>query len=112
LLGTIQDHFLDKTLARQNSALHERVAAAEQTKYGLTYRPLDKTKIALLSEAETVEVERVRTANNQSTLAKVAVLPAIMFFCYLSLILYFRSKGGYRQVQLQNDARPAALAKT
>jgi MFS family permease len=112
LLGTIQDHFLDKTLARQNSALHERVAAAEQTKYGLTYRPLDKTKIALLSEAETVEVEHVRTANNQSTLAKVAVLPAIMFFCYLSLILYFRSKGGYRQVQLQNDARPAALAKT
>jgi MFS family permease len=104
LLGTIQDHFLDKNLARQNSALHARVAAAEQTKYGLTYRSLDKARIASLSQAETVEVERVRAANNQSTLAKVAVLPAIMFFCYLTLILYFRRKGGYRQVQIESDA--------
>jgi len=47
-------------------------------------------------------VNRVLTANNQATLAKVAVLPAIMFLCYVSLLLYFKSRGGYRQVHLQN----------
>lgn len=106
LLGTIQDNFLDKRLAAQNSALHQKIAEAEQSKFGLTYRPLDKTKIEALPEAEKAEVETVRTANNQSTLAKVAVLPAIMFVCYVGLILYFRSRGGYRQVQMS----PASVA--
>ena len=100
LLGTVQDHYLDKTLAAQNSALHAQVAAAPQSKFGLTYRPLDKTMIAALPAAGQAEVESVRTANNQSTLAKVAVLPALMFLCYLALIFYFRSRGGYRQEQL------------
>ena len=108
LLGTVQDRFLDRNLARQNAALHAKIAAPEQTKYGLTYRPLDKTKIALLSEAETVEVQGVQTSNNQSTLAKVAVLPAIMFVCYLTLIMIFRSRGGYRPVQL-GEARSDAI---
>jgi hypothetical protein len=107
LLGTIQDNFLDKNLARQNPALHQKVAEPAQSKYGLTYQPLDKTKIAALPEGERAEIDRVRTVNNQSTLAKVAVLPATMFLCYVGLILYFRSKGGYRQVQIAGMA-PAA----
>lgn len=103
LLGTIQDHFLDRTLAKENTALHHQIAAAPQTKFGLTYQPLDKARIAALPDAAKAEVERLRTANNQSTLAKVAVLPAIMFLCYLGLILYFKSRGGYRQAQLQSS---------
>src|SRR5665213_4094500 len=79
LLGTIQDHFLDKTLAQENPALHAKICEAPESKFGLTYCPLDKTKIAALPEAERAQVESVRTINNQSTLAKVAVLPAIMF---------------------------------
>jgi MFS family permease len=100
LLGTLQDHFLDKTLAAQDAALHEKIAGAPQTKFGFTYQPLDKTRIAALPPAEQATVEAVRTANNQSTLARVAVLPAIMFLCYLGLIVYFRARGGYRQVHL------------
>jgi hypothetical protein len=100
LLGTIQDHFLDKNLAKQNPALHEKVAAPSQAKFGMTYQPLDKARIAVLPAAEALEVEHVRTVNNQKTLAKVAVLPAIMFLCYLSLILFFRLRGGYRPVLL------------
>jgi nitrate/nitrite transporter NarK len=101
LLGTIQDHFLDKTLARQDPALHAKIAEPAKSKYGLTYQPLDETKVAALPEAEKAEVENVRTENNQATLAKVAILPAIMIFCYGGLLLYFRSRGGYRQVYME-----------
>jgi MFS family permease len=101
LLGTIQDHFLDRTLAKQNPALHAKVAGAPQSKFGLTYQPLDNEKIAAVSEAEQAEVTRVHTANNQATLAKVAVLPTGMFLCYVGLLLYFKSRGGYRQVQME-----------
>jgi len=46
------------------------------------------------------QVTQVQTQNNQSTLAKVAVLPVIMFVCYLGLFLDFKARGGYRPVQM------------
>ena len=104
LLGTIQDTFLDQRLAAQNPALHEKIAAPAQSKFGLTFQPLDKTKIETLPDAEKAEVETIRIVNNQATLAKVAVLPAVMFLCYCGLILYFRSRGGYRRCIWQNNA--------
>src|SRR4051812_6801023 len=102
LLGTIQDLSLDQRLVAQNPALHEKVADVPQSKYGLTFRPLDKVKIAALPSAERGEVEQIRTINNQSTLGKVALLPCIMFLCYVSLVLFFKLKGGYRQVLIRN----------
>ena len=102
LLGTTQDHFLDKRLAEQNPALHEKIAAPAQTKYGVTYQPLDQTKIEALTPAEKDEVQKALEANNQATLAKVAVLPVIMCLCYVGLIVFFKCRGGYRQVQIQS----------
>ncbi len=104
LLGTIQDHFLDQRLAKQNQALHAKVSGAPQSKFGLAYQPLDQTKLAGLPAAEQAEVTQVQTANNQSTLAKVAILPCIMFLCYLGLFLYFKSRGGYRPVEVEAAA--------
>ena len=46
LLGTVQDKFLDQRLAAQNPALHEKITEPAQSKFGLTFQPLDKTKIA------------------------------------------------------------------
>jgi len=105
-LGTIQDHYLDKNLAKQNPALHEKIADAPESKFGLTFQPLDQAKIAALPAPEQAEVETIRTANNQSTLAKVAILPSIMFLCYIGLLIYFRSRGGYRQVELSEQEEP------
>jgi MFS family permease len=110
LLGALQDHSLDRRLGKQNPALHAKVAGTEQSKYGLKYQPLDKSRIAALPAEEKESVENVRVVNNQAMLAKVALLPAIMFACYLSLILYFRSRGGYQQVELAGaDAAGGAL---
>ena len=101
LLGTVQDKFLDQRLAAQNPALHEKITEPAQSKFGLTFQPLDKTKIETLPDAEKAEVEAIRVGNNQATLAKVAVLPAIMFLCYLGLIFHFKSRGGYQQVHME-----------
>jgi MFS family permease len=100
LLGALQDESLDRNLARSNPALHQKIAEAPQKKYGFVYRPLDKTRIAALPAAEQGEVEQIRAVNNQATLRRVAILPAIMFACYIGLIGWFRSRGGYRDVQL------------
>ncbi len=99
-LGAMQDNDLDVRLREENPALHQNIALPEQSKYLFRYQPLDKQKIEQLPPEEKAEVEQIITSTNQATLAKVALLPLTMFLCYLALILYFRSKGGYRPVEI------------
>ena len=99
-LGVLQDKSLDDALHAQNPALHAQLTLPEEQRFLMKYQPLDKQKIGELSVAEQAEVEQVVSATNQGTLARVAILPVIMFFCYLGLIFYFRSKGGYKAVEL------------
>ena len=99
-LGVLQDKSLDDALHAQNPALHAQLALPEEQKFLMRYQPLGKQKIEGLSVEQQVEVEQVVATTNQGTLARVAILPVIMFFCYLGLIFYFRSKGGYKAVEL------------
>ncbi len=99
-LGVLQDKSLDDALHAHNSALHAQLALPEENKFLMRYRPLDKQQIERLSVEQQAEVEQVVASTNQGTLGRVAILPVIMFFCYLGLIFYFRSKGGYKAVEL------------
>ncbi len=103
-LGVLQDKSLDDALKSQNPALHARLATTEEHRFLTTYQPLDKQKIEALDQQEKEEVQQVVAVTNQGTLARVAVLPVIMFFCYLGLILYFRAKGGYQAVDLPAES--------
>lgn len=107
LLGAIQDRALDSRLREADPAVHARVAGEPSTAYLMTYQPLDRSKVAALPEPAKKMVEEITTTNSQQTLATFAILPAIMFFCYVGLILYFRARGGYRPVQLAT-AKPVA----
>ncbi len=99
-LGVMQDTNFEKVLAAQHPALYAQVAGAQESKYGMAYHPLEKQKIAALPTAARTTVENVRNANNQLTLAKMALLPAIMAVCYGGLIWFYRSRGGYKPVEL------------
>ena len=100
ILGAIQDNALDERLRAADPAIHARVAGEPATAYLMRYQPVDRSKVSELPEPARKVVEDITTANSQQTLATFAILPAIMFFCYIGLILYFRARGGYRQVQL------------
>jgi hypothetical protein len=112
LLGTIQDNYLDKHLAEQNPALHQKVTDTEQSKFGFTFQPLDNAKVAALPQNERDEVEKIRVENNQSTLSKQAILPAVMCVCYLGLLIYFKSKGGYKQVHIAGSDTEELASQT
>lgn len=47
-------------------------------------------------KADLETIDRVLTESRQAALGKIAILPAIMFICYVLLILYFVSRGGYK----------------
>jgi MFS family permease len=99
-LGTLQDVSLDKSLYHADPAIHRIVALQPQTKYAMTFQPLDKAKIQRLPDAPKAVVEQVIAETKQKTIAKFSVLSAILFVCYGGLLVYFKSKGGYRQVEL------------
>jgi MFS family permease len=52
-------------------------------------------------------IDEIDRRTKQGTLGRIAVLPGIMFLCYVALILYFRSRGGYRARTIEEDAQQA-----
>ncbi len=99
-LGALQDASLDRNLRLASPALHAAVAEPAQQKFGFNFRPLDKTKIEALPSTDKVQVEKIIARTNQDVLAKIAILPLIMSVCFLGLGLFFRQRGGYRQIDL------------
>ena len=110
LLGTIQDHYLDTALEQKSPALHATVVGPPQTKYGITFQPLDKERIAHLPPDQQAIVDDVLRDSSQATLAKIAVLPAAMLASYLGLFFYFRRKGGYKPLLLSPPGKPPLVA--
>jgi MFS family permease len=77
----------------------------------LSYKTIDdaelKALIAQLPESQQAEVSQkvaeVRSRSNQKALAAMAFFPGFMLVCYLILIAYFRSKGGYKPVDIGGE---------
>ncbi len=85
----------------------------------LVYQTIDEDAVAETIEslpedeqaAATELVESTMQQSNQKALGKMAVFPAIMLACYLVLIGYFRSKGGYKPIDLEAEEELAAAAE-
>jgi MFS family permease len=105
LLGAIQDRTIGQSLAAhdaQNSTrLYETFYTQEKTGVFGRYHALDEAKVAAADPQTRTVVESVVTGSKKTALKSVAVLPLIMLTAYLLLMLYFRSRGGYRAVALQ-----------
>ena len=99
-LGNIQDRQIDRELLARHPALHTQVVGQEKVSIFGKYRPLDKDRLAAITEEEQKIVADTSATAKKNALMTVAVFPAIMLVCYLILFFYFRAKGGYRPVEL------------
>jgi MFS family permease len=100
LLGTLQDVSLDRNLRRVSPSLYAAIAGPSQGRFGFHFQPLDKAKIESLSRADKAHVEQIVAQTHQAVLGKIAILPMIMFVCFLGLGLFFLQRGGYHQIEL------------
>ncbi|MBF0489861.1 MAG: MFS transporter [Candidatus Omnitrophica bacterium] len=99
-LGNVQDKTMDTKLYQHHQALYAQVIGPERTSIFGPYRALDLKKISLMSPKDKQEIEKLTEQVKKEALAKVALLPLLMMVCYGGLWIYFRSKGGYRSVEL------------
>jgi MFS family permease len=105
LLGFIQDTSVENRLRTSNAAIHSQVVSDKTWVFG-GYKAVDATKSAALSAEEQATIKETTDTAKKNALSTVAILPAIMLVSYLLLIAYFKSKGGYRPVDIGGPDEP------
>jgi MFS family permease len=111
LLGYALDTQTSRRVLASNPAVHARLLGEEKNSMFGAYRPLDGRKRQALAAAEpgaAAEVDRIENGAKKDLLLWWTVFPGAMLVAYLALILYFKSRGGYRPVELL-DAEAAAV---
>jgi MFS family permease len=110
-LGYSKDRFAAEELQRSNSAIYEQVKSSATAKF-LFFKevnPIDGKAMeeARTSTARTPDQQSLVTASevgDRKTLAADSFIPLTMAGIYLLLLLYFRSKGGYKPVSLTSTS--------
>jgi len=102
-LGYMQESSTTHQLQSTNPALYEQVKMEPRPKYLLgAYEAIDPAKRAVVTDPQLQsDLQAATTAGKFSALGKMAMFPAFTFVCYLALILYFKSRGGYKPVHLE-----------
>jgi MFS family permease len=86
--------------AKNNTQLVEELKTERTGIFG-DYVAIDPSKRAALAGEAKAAVDAADRESKHDALRTIAILPAIMLLVYLGLILYFRSRGGYKPVVLQ-----------
>jgi MFS family permease len=101
-LGLIQDQSIETQLADENPAIHAQVVSTKNSVFG-EYDAVDPALRANVSDEENVIIGQTVEKATQGALTTVAIFPVLMFFSYLGLMLFYRSKGGYKPKELAGE---------
>lgn len=109
VLGYAQDVSIDKQLqsydASHDTALHVAYATEEKTSIFGDYQALDMAKLELAGNEVKATFRSIQEAAKKEALKNIAIFPVIMLLTYIGLILYYKSKGGYKVVVLEGGAK-------
>ncbi len=99
LIGVMQESGAQASLERELPGIYETVSTPGDYFLG-SYTAVDQGKVDALPADQSDKVTKVVTQAKQGALASMTIFPLIMLACYIGLILYFRSRGGYKPVEL------------
>lgn len=99
-IGYLQESSTTQQLEAKNPALYQTVTVEKHYLLG-SYRAVDPLKsVAVTETSAQADLATVTTNAQFSALSKMALFPLFTFACYLAMLLYFKTRGGYRPVQL------------
>lgn len=102
-IGTMQDRDFTAAVAQALPEVQPQLIKQEKGLF-FDYEAIDQKLVAEQPEAVWAQIAEIQGKTKQGALAKIAVLPAIMLVCYLILIAYFKSRGGYKAQVLTGHA--------
>ncbi|HWZ36164.1 MAG TPA: MFS transporter [Mucilaginibacter sp.] len=110
ILGFIQDRSVDQKITAYDqahqTAIHSTYVTEQKTSLFGDYKALDQAKLATANASEQQTVTTIRDSAKKEALGYIVVFPLIMFVSFVLLILYFRSKGGYKVITLNQIEEP------
>jgi MFS family permease len=105
ILGFIQDSSVEKGIKKydisNSTSMGQNYVTVEKTSVFGDYRAIDQQKLATANAEEKATVVKVQSQAKKVALQSVVIFPLLMFASYMALILYFKRKGGYKAVVLQ-----------
>ena len=101
-MGFIQDSSIADTLEKEQPAIYAEYSAPKSTIFG-EIQALDPDKASEAPEEVAAEINTIKAAATKSALKTVAIFPCIMLVSFLLLIGYFKSKGGYKPVEIDDE---------
>jgi MFS family permease len=115
-IGYKQDYFATKDLQSKAPAVYDEYKSSSKNHFLIfpEIQGLDGSKVgavrgkdpAVRTPAE-VQVHDADLYGGRMALRLTAAIPATMAILYLALILYFRAKGGYKQVHIEGSGHQA-----
>jgi len=103
-IGFLQESTATSKL-KDNTAIYEQVTTTKHYLLG-NYQAIDPAKAAAVTdETAATAIKSAQTASQFDALGKMAMFPAFMLVCYLGLLLYFKSRGGYKPVDLHGQEK-------
>lgn len=110
-IGAVQDSALAAEVRVVDAGLADRITVTRPGLFGDSYA-LDPALRAALAPADAEVVATADRATKQATLGRIAILPVIMLVCYLGLIGWFASRGGYRIASVDDGGAGAAAGNS
>lgn len=99
LIGAMQEDSARVSMEANMPGTYDQVKK-DSTYFLGEYTAVDDEKLSALPDETKAEATELSETAKQGALAKVTVFPAFMLACYIILILYFKSRGGYTAVHL------------
>jgi MFS family permease len=115
-IGYTQDYFASQSLKENAPAVYEQYKSASENSFLFfpKINGLDGSKLSAVREksadARTPEEKQVHEADlhgGRMALQTTAALPATMAVLFFGLIIYFKTKGGYKQVHIEGAGKGA-----
>lgn len=114
-IGLLQENVAENRIEKDMPGVYAEVSKEDTGVFG-KYTAVDSEKVAKLGEEQQTELAAIQGASKKDTLLLIAIFPCIMLICYLILIMYFKSQGGYSAVHLDakedgDGGKPHAAAE-
>ncbi|WP_018969401.1 MFS transporter [Rubritalea marina] len=105
LIGAFQDHHAQKNVREISTEIYE-AAKKEAAMFNFKYEALDGAKAAEMAEELGLE-EEVSTAKamsgKQALFTTALAFPLVMGICYFFIAVWYKSRGGYKPVELDTN---------
>ena len=108
IVGFIQDKSIDKNILAydkvNNTTLHTDYVTESKTSVFGDYQAIDQSKLAVGSAEDVGSVVAIQDSARKTALQDIVIFPIIMLVSYLGLIIFFRSRGGYKAVVVESGS--------